>query len=181
MNEIWITSDTHFCHNKDFLWQPRGFNNQWEMNDAIIENWNSIVNPADDVYLLGDVMLSDNEQGLKCLKALKGNIHICVGNHDTDERIKLYNSCYNVVEIEYAYRFKVDKWRFFATHFPTLVGNYDDEKIPTRQLYNLCGHTHTKDMFLDWDKGRIIHTEMDTNNCRPWNINEIIDQIKNKN
>ena len=22
---IYLTSDTHFCHNKDFLYEPRGF------------------------------------------------------------------------------------------------------------------------------------------------------------
>jgi len=143
------------------------------MNEAIIENWNKTVQMNDDVYLLGDIMLNDNEQGLKCLKSLKGNIHICIGNHDTDARIDLFNQCYNVVEIEYAYRLKAGNFRYFLTHYPTLVGNYDDDKIPTRQLYNLCGHSHTKDCFADWDKGRIIHTEMDTNNCTPWNIDEI--------
>ena len=27
MGNIYFTSDTHFGHNKDFLWSPRGYNN----------------------------------------------------------------------------------------------------------------------------------------------------------
>ena len=37
MSNIWLISDTHFNHNKDFIWSPRGFNSVWEMNEVIIE------------------------------------------------------------------------------------------------------------------------------------------------
>jgi len=180
MGEIFVTSDTHFCHGRDFLYEPRGFACVEDMNDAIVENWNKLVGISDDVYLLGDIMLNDNTQGLKCLKALKGNIHIALGNHDSDARIALYNQCYNVVEIEYAYRLKCGNWRFYATHYPTLVSNYNDDKAPTRHLYNICGHSHTKDIWTDWDKGCIFHCEMDTNYCTPWNVEEIIEQLREK-
>jgi calcineurin-like phosphoesterase family protein len=60
------------------------------MNDEIVRRWNEVVAPDDDVYHLGDVMLNDNDLGLKLLKSLKGNIHIVLGNHDTEKRIKLY-------------------------------------------------------------------------------------------
>ena len=53
---IYFTSDCHFSHDKEFLWGPRGFKNQWEMNEKIIENWNAIIQPDDDVYILGDIV-----------------------------------------------------------------------------------------------------------------------------
>ena len=93
---IYFLSDTHFCHDRDFIYSPRGFKNVTEMNSAIIKNWNNVINYDDDVYILGDIMLNDNIEGLKCLESLKGKIHIIIGNHDTDARIKSYNNCYNV-------------------------------------------------------------------------------------
>jgi len=180
MGDIWVTSDLHLFHDKGFLYEPRGFNSVYDMNDAIITNWNKLVKPNDDVYVLGDCVLNNNEAGVRLMKSLVGNIHIIIGNHDSDQRLTMYNECYNVVEIEFAQRLKVGNWRFYLTHYPTLVGDYDDAKAPTRQLYNLCGHTHTSDMWCDWDKGRIIHTEMDTNNCTPWNIEQIIEGLRGK-
>ena len=44
---IYFTSDCHFSHDKEFLWGPRGFKNQWEMNEKIIENWYNIFHPDD--------------------------------------------------------------------------------------------------------------------------------------
>ena len=180
MGKIWFVSDTHFCHEKEFLWRPRGFNSQYEMNEAIVKNWNSVVSPEDDVYLLGDVMLNDNAEGIKLLKSLKGDIHIVCGNHDTNERIKLYESCWNVVEVEMAIRLKYKKYHFFLSHYPTLCGNYDDGKELKKHMINLCGHTHTKDPFADWDKGLIYHVELDAHNNYPVLIDDIIEDIKDK-
>ena len=75
-NKIWFVSDTHFGHQKEFLWGPRGFESSKEHDEAVIRNWNSVVAPEDIVYHLGDVMLGDNEYGLECLKRLNGKIHI---------------------------------------------------------------------------------------------------------
>ena len=35
---IYLTSDTHFCHNKDFLYEPRGFQSIEEHDEAIVKN-----------------------------------------------------------------------------------------------------------------------------------------------
>ena len=45
---IYLSSDPHFGHAKDFLWRPRGFSSVEEMNEGIIERWNLIVEPDDD-------------------------------------------------------------------------------------------------------------------------------------
>lgn len=68
--------------------KARNFKNEYEMNETLIKNWNTVIKMDDDVYLLGDLMLNDNETGLKCIKQLKGSIHIVLGNHDTKERIE---------------------------------------------------------------------------------------------
>ena len=181
MGKIYASSDLHFCHNRGFIYEPRGFKSVHEMNETIVKNWNSVVNPEDDVYLLGDIMLNDNETGIKLLKSLKGNIHIIRGNHCTDARVQLYSQCWNVVEIMgYADILKYNGYRFYLSHYPTIVSNYDDDKPLKAKVINVCGHQHTQDPFVDWNKGIIFHAEVDSNNCYPWNIEDIIQKIKEK-
>lgn len=177
---IYFTSDLHFCHEKEFLWGPRGFNNQYEMNAAIIENWNSIVQPEDDVYVLGDCIMNDNEEGIRCIKRLKGNIHLIRGNHDTDARMILYNDCFNIIEICDAKWLKVGKQMFYLSHYPTLTDNHDDTKPLNRRIVSLCGHSHTSDKWHDWDKGLIYHVELDAHGCQVVSIEQIIKDIKEK-
>ena len=178
MSNIYVTSDTHFGHSKNFLYEPRGFKNIYDHDKAIIKNWNEIVQPEDDVYLLGDVMLNDNDYGLSCLKQLKGQIHIIRGNHCTDARIALYKSCPNIVEICDAKFLKVDKQNFFLSHYPCLTSNFDEEKPLNRRIISLAGHYHTKDKWIDFNKGLIYHVEMDAHDCKPVNIRNIITEIK---
>ena len=170
--KIWFTSDTHFGHQKEFLWSPRGFNSIEEHDEAIIRNWNEVVGPNDDVYHLGDVMLNDNEHGLECLKKLNGKIHLILGNHCTDTRIELYKTCPNIVSIDYAKEIKIGKYYFFLCHYPTCVGNFDDNK----KIWCLCGHSHTQDKFIDMDK-KSYHVELDCHNNKPIEISEIIKDI----
>ena len=51
MSKIWFTSDLHFSHDRDFVWQERGFNSIQEMNEKIIENFNSVIEPDDILYI----------------------------------------------------------------------------------------------------------------------------------
>ena len=67
---IFLTSDTHFGHDRDFIYEPRGFLSVKESDEEIIRRWNSIVRPDDIVYLLGDVMLNDNDNGILSLRRI---------------------------------------------------------------------------------------------------------------
>ena len=180
MSNIYVTSDTHFGHSKNFLYEPRGFKNIYDHDNTIIKNWNKIVQPEDDVYLLGDVMLNDNDYGLSCLKQLKGKIHIIRGNHCTDARIALYKECWNVVEVCDAKWLKIGKQSFFLSHYPCLTDNHDDGKPLNRRVISLCGHIHTSDKWHDWNNGLIYHVEMDAHGCQVVNIEQIISDIQNK-
>ena len=65
---IWLTSDTHFCHDREFIFGPRGFSCVEEMNKAIVERWNSVVSDDDTVYHLGDTILNDIDSGIEYFK-----------------------------------------------------------------------------------------------------------------
>jgi len=176
---IYITSDTHFGHDKMFLYEPRGFTNIQEHDAQIIKNWNKIVSYCDDVYHLGDVMLGNNEHGLKCLNQLNGRIHIICGNHDTDARRILYADCPNVVEVVDARRLKYKKYHFFLSHYPCLTSNVKDGRPPHKVTISLCGHFHTKNPFENWPICRIYNCEVDAHNNKPKLLDEIIEEINN--
>ena len=61
----WITSDTHFFHNRIIQYEDRPFANAMEMNEQMIERWNSVVRKDDLVYHLGDVMLNVDADKMK--------------------------------------------------------------------------------------------------------------------
>lgn len=53
MSRIWVTSDLHIGHNREFIYKTRGFNNIEEHDKKLVINWNELVDPADVVYILG--------------------------------------------------------------------------------------------------------------------------------
>lgn len=176
--KIWLTSDTHFGHNRAFLYEPRGFTNVQDMNETIVKNWNEVVGPNDTVYLLGDVMLNNNEIGLTLLKQLNGNIHIILGNHDTDVRAALYRECENVRSVELAAKIKYKGYHFFMTHFPCLTANLEKESLK-QCTCNLYGHTHQKTNFFQ-DMPFMYHVGVDSHNCYPVLLDDIIEEMEAK-
>lgn len=72
---IYVTSDLHFNHDRSFLYEPRGFNNVEEMNGVILHNLLQL-KPDDDLYILGDIMLGDNQKGLEYLLQIPCRVHI---------------------------------------------------------------------------------------------------------
>lgn len=183
MYVIYFTSDLHFFHQKEFLYGPRGFTNAEDMNNAIIQNFNSIVKYEDDVYMLGDLLLGGSEkfdEGMNLIAALNGRLHLVRGNHDTDKRWNAYKTLHNVVETENAIYLNYTGYHFYLSHYPTLTSNHDYDKPLKARLINLCGHTHIQDKFADWGSGYIYHCELDAHNNYPVSIETIIQDLKNK-
>ena len=181
MNEIFFTSDTHFCHQPSFLWEPRGFSSVEEMNETIIENWNKIVKPNDIVYHLGDTMLNDNEKGIECFKRLNGKIFLIFGNHESEARKNLlFSECRDkILGGWYAYLIKYEKLSIYMSHYPTLTANYD-EKHFSQHVIALHGHTHQQANFLYPNNPFCYHVGVDSHDCEPVNIEEIIGEVRQR-
>lgn len=175
MSRIFLTSDTHFCHNRNFIYHSRGFDSVEKMDWAIVENWNKKVSPNDIVYHLGDTMLGDNILGMEYMRQLNGKIYLVRGNHDTDARIKEITDKKIAEVLGYAVPLTYKKKRFFLTHYPTLTSNYDD--TPHKAVRNLHGHTHQKNNFLT-ENPYMYHVGVDSHNCEPVDIEEIIEDMR---
>ena len=172
MGKIFLTSDTHFGHDREFLWGPRGFTSSQEHDEAIIQNWNEVVSPDDIVYHCGDLMLGDNTYGIECVKRLNGHIKLIRGNHDTDAKIKMYKEAELFEAIQFAYRIRFKKYEYLMTHYPTLVWNGEDPK----PVWNIHGHDHDKSIFHE--TGHNYDVCMEAHNCYPVSLEQIHADIK---
>ena len=175
---IWLTSDLHLGHDREFVWGPRGFKSSHEHDIEVVDRFCEKVNNEDEVYILGDLILGDTNKGIGYLRELPGNIHIIRGNHDTDTRITRYKELPNVVEIADAARLKYNKYHFYLSHYPTLTANFEKEGLKQVEI-NLFGHTHQQTNFYQ-DMPFMYHVGCDSHNNTPVLLDDIIDEIKAK-
>jgi calcineurin-like phosphoesterase family protein len=181
---IFVTSDLHFNHDKEFVWKVRGYESIYEMNEAIIERFNSVVQPSDDVYILGDLCLGGGGPAILAnnktlIERLNGRLHVIRGNHDTETRVRMYETCANVVDdVKWADMLRYKGYHFYLSHFPTLTGNLEKETLK-QCTCNLFGHTHQTTNF-HLDMPFMYHVGVDSHNCYPMNLDNIIEEMKAK-
>lgn len=78
-----LTADTHFGHALMLTAHKRPFSSTAEMNEALIEAWNSAVQGDDTVWHLGDfAMKLDAAEVSDIWYRLNGRKHLILGNHD---------------------------------------------------------------------------------------------------
>lgn len=90
---IFFTADHHFNHKRIIEYCSRPFKDIDEMNEALIQKWNSKVKLEDTVYHLGDFAFGHIEDQLKVLKRLNGSINFILGSHDKNlsEAVEAFN------------------------------------------------------------------------------------------
>lgn len=136
MAAIWLISDTHFSHENTWakFKRPDGtpmrhFTSTKEMDEYMIERWNSVVRDHDHVYHLGDVAMA--RPALQLVKRLNGKKRLVLGNHD------------NFAISSYA---EVGFQKFFSSR---QIGGLLLTHVPVhpdsigKSLGNVHGHIHT--------------------------------------
>lgn len=78
----WFTADLHFGHKAIIDHCHRPFASVEEMDAAIIERWNEVVEPDDIVWVLGDVAMGNVRHTLPNVVELNGRKLLVPGNHD---------------------------------------------------------------------------------------------------
>lgn len=171
--ELWVTSDTHFNHENILKFDTgRGddFSCVEEMNETLIQNWNSVVQPGDKVYHLGDVFFGPREWFQKNWPRLNGQKRLIVGNHDDIKWLS-----------KGGFFSKVEMWRIFPeyecalTHTPIRL-----EDNHPKYSYNLHGHIHrayvrgpneSKDT-------RYFNCCVEVNNYTPLNLRRTMERVQ---
>lgn len=198
--KIWLTSDTHYFHRNVIKYCNRPFVSVEEMNQALIDNWNSLVQPDDLVYHLGDFAFCGIERAKNILSQLNGT-KICIrGNHDqSPERMKKmgFSAVYEKMELE------IEGISLILSHFPyaptereKLIHRlknfwkfwrkkkymdlrYMDLRPKNEGKWLIHGHSHNPpERRL---RKRMIDVGVDANHYHPIALEEIMAIIKNSN
>ncbi len=123
----WFTSDTHFGHKNIIRYSNRPYRSVDEMNEALIDSINQLVQPNDELYHLGDFAFSDEEATYNIVKRLNGKKHFIYGNHD--KTIKRSHDIQNLFESVSTYSelyfndAKLGKIPVVLCHYPMITWN----------------------------------------------------------
>lgn len=131
---IYYIADPHLGHENIISFCGRPFSSAEEMDKMLIANWRAVVQPNDDIYVLGDLIFkSPNPEAY--LKQLTGRIHLIRGNHDTFLKNKALERYF--VSIDDMLTVADEGRRVFLCHYPVAEwpGYY-------RDAYHLFGHIH---------------------------------------
>ena len=145
-------ADLHFFHrNINARLDKRGFKDMEEMNQFMIQQWNSKVRPTDEVVVLGDLSFGNGTQTNWLLKQLNGKIFLIEGNHDHNflKDPKFDRSLIGWTK-KYEELYDNGK-RVVLCHYPILFYNkqYQTDTKGSSKTYMLSGHIHdTHDMRL---------------------------------
>lgn len=153
--------DTHLGHGKILVFEKeaRPFSSVEEMNETIIERWNSVVRPNDLVWHLGDVLFGSENFSL--LARLNGKKRLVMGNHDhhpTALYLEHFEGVYGAVK----------EYGMIYTHIP----------IHPNQFYrfkaNIHGHLHSDQL----EDKRYVNVSAEQNNLTPISLEEIMERLK---
>lgn len=169
----YFISDTHFGHQK--CWDTfkrtdgtplREFSSTEEMDQTMIDNWNSVVKPQDSVYHLGDFTI--NRRFLRIGRYLNGKKRLVRGNHDV-----FRTSEYIEIGFEEIYGVFVDpKAGYMCSHIPLHPDSL-------RQPLNIHGHLH-HGRVLDKDGNidrRYVCVSVEMTDYKPVSLEQIREMI----
>ena len=131
---IFFTSDTHFGDHRTLNIHKRAFASVAEMDAALIEGWNAVVGPQDEVWHLGDFARRASDVPA-LLERLAGIKHLVRGNNDPPGTSAAagWASVQDYAELELEGRLLV------LCHYPFRSWNGQH-----RKSVNLHGHSHGK-------------------------------------
>ena len=150
---IYFTSDTHFNHKNivEFCNRPfrtlDGHADLQAMNRAIIQAWNSRVQPGDVVYHLGDFGMGSWKEWKALREKLNGSIILISGNHDRKLAEWLKPSDVATTNITLSAMGRPDIYLAHAPPSNDDIARYKEVvvlPIPPEARIMLCGHVHDK-------------------------------------
>ncbi len=84
MSKVYVISDLHLSHKNMAI--KRGFKDEIEHDNFIIEQWNKVVLKKDTVWILGDITM-EKTSPYELLDKLNGFKKVVLGNHDKPQHV----------------------------------------------------------------------------------------------
>lgn len=191
---VWFTSDQHFGHERILeLGSGRPFQNIGHHNVTIMNNWLSVVQPEDTVFVMGDIAMGNFEETVKLFSGLTGNKMFVPGNHDkifsganSQARIERFTPLYEAAGFtimpENTSTTLETSWgvqEVLLSHFPysgdshSTVDRYAKNRFIDEGLPIIHGHTHSRDK-LNSNNVREFHVGVDAHAFTPVHEGEIV-------
>jgi len=171
MSKKFVSADHHWFHEAMIRMLRRPFANVTEMNEVMVERWNSVVKPNDLVYYAGDMFYKGRPKECEELfLRLNGKIHMAAeGNHDG-------------VTKKFKHRFQSWEKRTEIVHDGhTLVIDHYSMRVWNKSYhgsYHVYGHSHGQlpedPASLSFDVG------VDCWNFYPLMLDEIFEKMRTK-
>lgn len=189
--KIFFSSDQHFGHRNVIKFCQRPYADIKEMDQALIDNWNSVVSNDDIVITMGDLFwFNDSHAIKKCISKLNGKeIYITLGNHDkyesfhrvNDERFHIIDGISHIyLRCENKERWYKPTYEIVCSHYPLMTWSHRD-----KGAINLFGHIHSgertqcdMDQDLPLWSGQMLDVGVDNQNYKPVSFEEVLIQLE---
>lgn len=167
----YLVGDLHLDHDRVLEYTDRPFASVAAMNRALVDNWNAVVGPDDEVVFLGDLAVpSEPTTVRRWLDRLAGEVVFVAGDHDdgvgrTDG-----------VAARAGYRFEAGGHRFYCVHDPA-------DAQPAADEWLVHGHHHDRRIdeypFLDPDARR-INVSVELLGYEPIAVEELVGYLERR-
>ena len=169
---IYFTSDQHFGHANIIRLCDRPFETAEEMNQVMLQRWNSKVANGDTVYFLGDLFFRDREVIVPILDQLKGHKHLILGNHDDFWLGKVDVNRY-FESVSLMAEVQVNGQWVTLCHYPMVTWKN------MNKTYMVHGHIHgntNADYWpLLWRRENVLNASVEVNDYYPVTFEELVE------
>jgi calcineurin-like phosphoesterase family protein len=142
--KVFGVSDTHFGHANIIRFCDRPFSSVDTMDQALIDNWNSVVEDNDLIIHNGDFQFYKQDMGI--FQKLRGRKILVKGNHDHKVTFNMgWEAVHDVFEMSHNskkvvfFHYPIESWNNMfhgSIHLYGHVHSTDAVKIPNR--FNIC-------------------------------------------
>ena len=167
MRNIWVIADTHFFHSNIIKYCNRPFRDRYEMNEALIANWNKVVGKQDQIFMLGDFALTGKDNTISIGNRLNGKKTLIMGNHDSCSISTYYEAGFEHVS---KYPIIINDF-IILSHQPLFTNS-------NSPFFNIYGHVHNDDNYKDYTSNSFC-ASAERINYTPINLEQIKEKIKN--
>jgi len=130
----WYTADTHFGHENVIPFCGRPFRHAGHMDSVLIENMWKVVQPEDNLWIIGDFAFGPKAKDPDYLNILFGQLpgaakHLIIGNHDLAPTLELpWDSISHLTEVPDG----EDGLCHTLYHYPMITWNGARKTLPKR-------------------------------------------------